>query len=123
VHSQKTHYGSITKKNFKIIFSKIIAMYCENNGSRNSSVGIATGYWLDGLGSIPGRGAQPSVQWVPVAISQEVKRQVREADQSTPSGASIKNWELYLHSPICLQGQVYLFIVRIIQTHINALRG
>jgi hypothetical protein len=52
-----------------------------------------------------------------------VKRQGREADQSPPSGAEIKNGELYVYSPICLQRQVYLFIVRITQTHINALRG
>jgi hypothetical protein len=36
-----------------------------------------------------------------------VKRPGREADHSPPSSAEVKEWvELYLHSPICLNGVV-----------------
>jgi hypothetical protein len=67
----------------------------------DSSVGITTGYGLDGRGSNPGRGkifvfskasrpalgtTQPPIQWVP-----GVKRPGREADRSAPSSAEIKN--------------------------------
>jgi hypothetical protein len=44
---------------------------------------------------------QPPIQWVPGALSLEVKRPGHEADHSPPSSAEIKEWvELYLHSPI-----------------------
>jgi hypothetical protein len=71
-----------------------------------SSVGIATAYGLDGRGSIAGRGniflfsitcrrplgpTQPPIQWVPAALSSEVKWQEREADHSLPSSAEVKN--------------------------------
>jgi hypothetical protein len=43
---------------------------------------------------------QPPVQWVPGALSLEVKRPERETDHSPPSGAEVKECvELYLHSP------------------------
>jgi hypothetical protein len=71
--------------------------------SRDSSVGIATGYRLDGWGWIPGRGkiflfstagpTQPPIECVPGAISPGVKRQRREADHSPPSSAEVKNGE------------------------------
>jgi hypothetical protein len=72
--------------------------------SRNSKVGIATGYGLDGESSIPGRGNRffsstrrpkrlwsPPIQYVPRAVSPEVKRHGREADYSVPSSAEVKN--------------------------------
>jgi hypothetical protein len=58
------------------------------------------------LGSYPGRGkiflhstkskpapgrAQPPIQWVPGAISPAVERPGREADDSTPYSAKVKN--------------------------------
>jgi hypothetical protein len=70
--------------------------------SRDSSVGIATGYVLDvrmigvrfpaGLGiflfdtaSKPALGStQPPIQWVPGALSLGVERPLREADHSSP---------------------------------------
>jgi hypothetical protein len=73
---------------------------------RDISVDIATGYGLDGRGSIPGKGqiflfstasipvlgpVQPAIQWVPGPLSPEVKRQGREADHSPPSSAEAKN--------------------------------
>jgi hypothetical protein len=72
--------------------------------SRNSIVSIATGYWLDGPGSIPGSArffssperldrlgpTQPRIRWVPGALSPGVKRQGRDADHSPPSTAKVK---------------------------------
>jgi hypothetical protein len=72
--------------------------------SRDSSVGIATGYGLDGRGSIIGRGkiflfstvtstalepTHPPIQCVPEALSPGVKRPGR--DHSPPSSAEVKN--------------------------------
>jgi hypothetical protein len=75
--------------------------------SRDSSVGIATGYGLDDRGfesqqrlriflfttvSRPALGpTQPLIQWVPGVLSLGVKRPVREAAHSPPSGAEVKN--------------------------------
>jgi hypothetical protein len=43
---------------------------------------------------------QPPMQWVPGALSLEVKRPGRKADHSPPTSAEVKEWaELYLHSP------------------------
>jgi hypothetical protein len=59
----------------------------EFGGSRDISVGIATGYRLGGRGSNPGIGkiflftaARPHTQRVPGAISPGVKRPGREVD-------------------------------------------
>jgi hypothetical protein len=42
---------------------------------------------------------QTPIQWVPGALSLEVKRQVREADHSPPSSAEVEECvELYFHS-------------------------
>jgi hypothetical protein len=63
---------------------------------------------------------QPPIQWVPGAFSLKVKRPGREADQSPPSSAEVKECvELYLHSPIHLhgvvlsevQGHLYLYLL------------
>jgi hypothetical protein len=86
--------------------------------SRDGSVGIALGYGLDdrgsrvrfpvGLGiflftteSVTALGpTQPPIQWIPWALSLEVKRPGREADHSPPSSAEVEECvELYLHSP------------------------
>jgi hypothetical protein len=46
------------------------------------------------------RPTQPPIQWVPGALSQEVKRQGREADHSCPSSAEVKNaWNYTSTSP------------------------
>jgi hypothetical protein len=46
---------------------------------------------------------QPPIQWVPGALSLEVRRPEREADHSPPSSAEVKECvELYLHSPSTL---------------------
>jgi hypothetical protein len=43
---------------------------------------------------------QPPIQWVPGALSLEVKWPGCEADHSPSSSAEVKEWvELYLHSP------------------------
>jgi hypothetical protein len=79
------------------------------SGSRDSSVGIATGYGLDDRGgagsSSPGRvknfhfpissrpalrSTQPPIKWVP-----GVKRQGREADHSPPTSVEVKKMWIY----------------------------
>jgi hypothetical protein len=71
--------------------------------SRDSSVSIASGYRLDGQGSISGRGRYVSLLHsvqtgsvvhpasYPWPVSLGVKRQGREADLTTPSSAEVKN--------------------------------
>jgi hypothetical protein len=86
---------------------------------RDSSVGIALGYWLDGRGSgvrFPAgarnfslhhrcvqnsSGAHPTSYPMGIGVpSLGVKRSGREADHSPPSSAEVKERvELYLHSP------------------------
>jgi hypothetical protein len=76
-------------------------------GGRDSSVGIATGYGLDGLGSIPGMSKRflspsrrpdrlwtppkPRIQWVPATLSPGLKRLGHDADHSTPSSVEVMN--------------------------------
>jgi hypothetical protein len=51
---------------------------------------------------------QPPIQWLPGALSLEVKRPGRETDHSPPSSAEVKECvELYFHSPIRLHGVVH----------------
>jgi hypothetical protein len=78
-------------------------------GSRDSSVGIATGYGLDDrevelrvpVGSrifcSPSRPdqIQPPIQWVPETLSPGVKRPEREADHSPPASAEVKKIWIY----------------------------
>jgi hypothetical protein len=74
--------------------------------SRDITIGIATGYELNGRGSIPSRGkiflfyvasrptlgpTQPPIQWVPRAGFPWIKRPGRKADHSPPSSAEVKN--------------------------------
>jgi hypothetical protein len=90
----------------------------------DSSVGIALGYRLDnqvlGFDSLQGleiflttmsRTAlgptQPPIQWVPGALSLEVKQPGCEADHSPPSSAEVKNvWSYTSTPPIHLHGMV-----------------
>jgi hypothetical protein len=67
-------------------------------GSRDSTVGIATGYGLDSRGvgvRVPSRPAlgptQFPIQWVSGNISLAVKRLARKADQSYPTSAEVEN--------------------------------
>jgi hypothetical protein len=74
--------------------------------SRNISVDIATGYGLQGRGSIPGTArsffystasrptlgpTQPPLQWVQGNLSPGVNRLGRETDHSPPSSAEVNN--------------------------------
>jgi hypothetical protein len=89
----------------RIILFKHYTLYFKN---RDSSVTIATGYGQDGRGSIPSRGweffsspprpdqlwgtsSQPPIQWVAKSLSPGLKRPGREADNSSPSSAEVKN--------------------------------
>jgi hypothetical protein len=72
--------------------------------SQDSSVGMATGYWLDGqvqflvglefllhsvqIGSRP---TQIPIQWEQGTLFSGVKRPGSEADHSSPSSAEVKN--------------------------------
>jgi hypothetical protein len=87
--------------------------------SRDSSVGIATGYGLDCPGSIPGRGkrffstasrsALGPILWVPVAaISPGVKWPRHEADHPFPSSVDAKNAGAIRTIPIRLRGVVLI---------------
>jgi hypothetical protein len=49
--------------------------------------------------------AQPLLQWIPGALSLEVKQPGHEADYSVPSSPKL---ELYLHSPIRSHGMVLI---------------
>jgi hypothetical protein len=74
--------------------------------SHDSSVGIGTGYGLDGQGSNPGKGkiflfpttsrlalgpTQSPIQWVMGTISPGIKRPGHETNHSPPSSAKVKN--------------------------------
>ena len=97
---------SIGKRIFVIAYSTIWV------SGPGSSVGIATGYGLDGPAiesrwgrdflhlSRPALGpTQPSVQWVP-GLSRGKERPGRDADPSLPSSAvGHERAELYLYSP------------------------
>jgi hypothetical protein len=96
------------------IKQKHISYSCE---SRDSSVGIATGYGLDdqrvgirvprggknfhfSISSRPALGAtQPPIQWVPGALSPGVKRPGRKADHSPPTRAEVKKTWIYTSTP------------------------
>jgi hypothetical protein len=92
--------------------------------SRDSAVGTAIGYGLDGLRvgvRVPVESriflstssrivlgqTQPPIQWVPGALSPGVKHPEHEteADHSSSTSAEIKNTWIYKSiSPICLHG-------------------
>jgi hypothetical protein len=70
--------------------------------SQDISVGVATGYGLEGWGSIPIRGkffssppalrpTVPVIQLSPWGLSSEIKRPGHESDHSPPSSAKFKN--------------------------------
>jgi hypothetical protein len=84
----------------KLISYLLYLSYRFFNVSRDSSVGIETGYMLDGRGSIPGRAIFFSspyfpdwtpIEWVPEALSQGVKRPGREANHTSPFSSELKN--------------------------------
>jgi hypothetical protein len=76
--------------------------------SRNSSVGISTGYFLEELGLdsqqrkeifLFFRASKPilgTTQWLLGALSPDVKRQGFEANYSPPSIAEVKNGEVII---------------------------
>jgi hypothetical protein len=85
--------------------------------SRDSAVGIATGYGLDGRGvgvRVPVRSrmfcspcppdrlwepTEPPIQLVPGALSTEVKRPGREAGHSPPTNVEVKKTWIYTSIP------------------------
>jgi hypothetical protein len=111
----------VKSKIYKIIFQHVVLYECENlfltwrEENRDSAVGIATGYWLDGRGSIPVRGKKyfsttrrPDRLWSTPsfisngyrgALSPGVKWTGREADHSHPSSAEVKKTWIYTAIP------------------------
>jgi hypothetical protein len=71
---------------------------------RGFKSGQGLGIFLFTTASRPAlRPTQPTIQWVPGALSLGVKRPRHEAEHSPPSDAEVKECvELYLHSPISL---------------------
>jgi hypothetical protein len=101
------------------LFYAILSSPVTSWWSRDSSVGIATGYGLDDQGgggsSSPGRvknvhfsissspalgSTQPPIKWVAGALPPGVKRQGREADHSPPTSAEIKKMWIYTSTPL-----------------------
>jgi hypothetical protein len=87
-------------------------LYGYGDRSRDSSVGIATGYGLEGreVGvRVPVRSriffspaigpTQPPIQWVSEAVSSGIKRPGREADHSPPTSAEVKKTWIYTFTP------------------------
>jgi hypothetical protein len=90
--------------------------------SRDSLVGIPTGYGLDGRGSISGRGKIFLFSYCPDRlwgqrnllskgycgeISPKIKLPGREADHSPSFSAEVKNGGLMTTLPVCLRGIVF----------------
>jgi hypothetical protein len=117
----KRHMSTFRNKTKLLLF--LFTFYNFAKKSRDSSVGIATGYGLTigvlGFDSRRGLGiflitttsrtvmvpTQPPIQWVPGAVSLGVKRPGREADRSPPSSSEIKNaWNYTSTPPILLHG-------------------
>jgi hypothetical protein len=88
-----------------IVLERIFGPKRQEGGSRDSSVGLATGYALDGPGSIPGSArffSSPQrldLPWDPHSFlsngyrgffPREVKRQGREANHSPPFSVDVK---------------------------------
>jgi hypothetical protein len=97
-----------------------ISIYQLSIMSRDSSIGIALGFGLDDRGfgvlrfdfrrrlgiflfttasRMALRPTQPPIQWVPGALSLGVKRPGREADNSPPFSAEVKNAWSYTSTP------------------------
>jgi hypothetical protein len=96
---------------FNSYFSSLV-LYHIHLVSRDSSVGIATGYGMDGreVGVRVPTGSEisllhvvqmalgsthPPIQWVPGAFSPKVKRPELEADHSRPASTEIKKIWIY----------------------------
>jgi hypothetical protein len=108
-------YKQIYSIPYDLLHKKIFFIF--NIRSRDSSVGIATGYWLENrevgvrvpvkvknflffTSSRPALGpTQPPIQWVPGALSQGVKPPGREADHSLSASAEVKKTWIYTSTP------------------------
>jgi hypothetical protein len=87
--------------------------YClrfETHGSRDSVVGIATGYWSSSPGGVknflfstssrPALGpTQPLIQWITGSLSPEAKLPGCEVDHSLPTSAEVQKMWIYTSTP------------------------
>jgi hypothetical protein len=102
--------------NLRAITLRLNYAYIYKEGSRDSSVGIVTGYGLDERGvdvrvpvgsrifsppRRPDRLWSPPIQWVTGAVCPEVKQPGREADHSPPTSAEVKKMRIYTSTPPC----------------------
>jgi hypothetical protein len=95
----RTH--KICKQNGSVLGAHKFIVTMLNKRSRDSSVGIATSYGIDGWISIPGSGknllfstaSRLALEPTQVRgnISEGIKRPGREADHSSPSSVEVKN--------------------------------
>jgi hypothetical protein len=94
-----TDTGIYFKKLKYVSIEVLAATFLDVGAGMDSSVGIATGWFhsrqckifLFSTASRPALGPiQPPIQWIPGAISPEIKRQGREANHTPPSSA-VKN--------------------------------
>jgi hypothetical protein len=99
----------------KLLCSPIKAVTLGGLLSRDSAVGIATGYGLNDRGirvrvpigsrifSTSSRSAlrstQPPIQWVPGVLSPGLKLPGREADYSPPTSAEVKKIWIFISTP------------------------
>jgi hypothetical protein len=108
--NQTSHRSSASYASMPILCALIVNLWCQLSyfRSRDSVVGIATGYELDvrGIGVRVPVGArffllatssgpvlwptQSPIQWVPGVPSPGLKRPGREADHSPPNSAEVK---------------------------------
>jgi hypothetical protein len=88
-------------------FSTLVRNISRSDKYLECSVGIATGYGLDGRGigvrfPVGVRiffSPRPPIQRVMEALSPEIKRPGRESDHSTPASVEIKNTWIYTSTP------------------------
>jgi hypothetical protein len=100
--------------------------FSQTSLSRDSVVGMETGYGLNNLGvgvkspgkvnnslistsSRPALGStQPLIQWAQWTLSTGVKRSRREADHSPPASAEVRKMWIYISTPPMRLGGVVL---------------
>jgi hypothetical protein len=97
-----------------ILYTRFVYLFCK---IRNSSIGIATGYGLDGRGSIPGRGREFFLHSVrtdtgayPASclIVTEGSFLGGKDDYSPPSSVEVRNGGNIPHPPpISIHGMVF----------------
>jgi hypothetical protein len=109
-----------SRPRIRLYFSHLLATLCSLLWIQESSVDVATGHWLDGRGSISGKGkrcsllcsAQTCSEAHPASFPKGIgdslgtKLPGLETKHSLPSSAAVKNCGAIFHYPIRLHGMV-----------------